>query len=236
MDFNTTLIRGTLVKRYKRFLSDHLLDDGTIVTAHVANPGSMLGLNTPGIETWLSTNNNPKRKLKFSWELAKIKELNTGLVGVNTHLANKLAFEAIKSNTIQELTDYSIIKKEVKYGSRNSRIDILLQSETAPDAYVEVKSVTMCRESDAEFPDSVTARGTKHLYELQDIALSKKRAVIFFIVQRSDCYNFRIAHDIDPIYFKAFSDALKNGVEAICYSCKMETNSIYIDKSVRIIN
>jgi len=236
MKFQSSLIRGTLIRRYKRFLSDHELLDGKIVTAHVANPGSMLGLMRPGMETWLSISDNPKRKLKYSWELVRVSKGNTGLVGINTHHPNNIAEEAIIKGNIPQLSRYKIIKREVKYGTRNSRVDILLENEKLKPAYVEVKNVTLRRNNSAEFPDSITTRGTKHLNELKDIVDEGNRAIMLYIVQRGDCNSFRIAADIDPLYYNTFCKAVTEGLEAFCYTCDVSTMGLRVNKQIPIIS
>ena len=222
-------MRGTLVRRYKRFLADVTLEDGEEITAHVANPGSMLGLKEAGMEVWLSESDNPKRKLKYSWELVRD---GKGLVGINTMHPNKIAAEAITAGKIGELTGYSGLRPEVRYG-KNSRIDILLTDDKRPDCYVEIKSVTLKRGGKdsvrAEFPDSVTARGTKHLGELSDMVVAGSRAVMFYLVQREDCKIFSIASDIDAAYADALEKAIKQGVEVICYACRLTPSEIIID-------
>lgn len=230
MDFPAPLIEGRLVKRYKRFLADVELNDGSIVTAHCANPGSMLGLKEPGLRVWLSESKNPKRKLKFSWELL---EVDGALVGINTNHPNSLVFESIKSNKIKELKGYSEIKREVKYG-KSSRIDILLQQGDA-SCYVEIKNVHLLRTGTlAEFPDSVTARGAKHLEELGDMVEQGHRAVMFYLVQRTGCDAFKLAEDIDPTYAKAYKRAVERGVETLCYGCDITPVGIVVSEPIRI--
>ena len=235
MQFPSPLLRGTLIKRYKRFLADVTLADGEEITAHVANSGSMLGLNRAGMEVWVSQSDNPKRKLKYSWELVRDGD---GLVGVNTMHPNKLVGEAIYAGSISELTGYSGLRREVRYG-KNSRIDILLTDGARPDCYVEIKSVTLKRSGkadkrteNAEFPDAVTARGTKHLGELSDMVAAKSRAVMVYLVQREDCDVFSIASDIDPAYADALAKAIKQGVEVLCYACRLTPTEIEIDRSL----
>lgn len=228
--FETPLIEGVLVSRYKRFFADVKLADGAIVTAHCANSGSMLSVKEPGCRVWLTPVDDPKRKLKFTWELI---EVFGGMVGINTGHPNRLVAEAIAAGQIAELTGYDSLKREQKYGT-NSRIDILLESAGKPPCYVEVKNVTMKRnagaEHAAEFPDSVTERGTKHLNELAEVVKNGGRGVMFYLVQRTDSTHFRIASDIDPTYAKAFEKAVKSGVEAICYGCEVTPNGITIAK------
>lgn len=225
MKFHAPLIQGTLVRRYKRFLADVLLEDGREVTAHCANPGAMLGLMEPGSDVWLSPAANPDRKLKYSWELLRVGE---GLVGINTALPNAIVTEAIENGKIPELAGYDSLRREVKYG-QNSRIDILLENEGKPPCYVEVKNVHLRRGGPAEFPDSVTKRGAKHLVELGDMAEAGNRAVMFYLVQREDCDSFKIAADIDPQYDAGLKVAISRGVEILCYRCKLSTEEILLD-------
>ena len=231
MNYHAPLIPGILVQRYKRFMADVTLEDGTMITAHVANPGSMLGMSDPGMKVWLSPASNPKRKLKYSWELAV---LDGALVNVNTGHPNKVGEEAILAGKIPELAGFASLNREVKYGE-NSRIDILLSNpDEARLCYVEIKSVTMKRGNNAEFPDSVTARGTKHLEELGNMAEQGHQAVMLYLVQRQDCTTFSIAGDIDPTYSKALQTALSRGVEVLCYSCNITINEICVSKPLKI--
>ena len=223
MHFPDPLIRGTLKRRYKRFLADVELEDGSLVVAHCANSGSMLGLKEPDSEVWLSPARNPDRKLRYTWELLRFGD---GLVGINTHLPNALVADAIEDGTIPELGGYETLRREVKYG-KNSRIDILLESDGKPRCYVEVKNVHLMREESlAEFPDAVTARGTKHLVELSDMVAEGSRAVMMYLVQRVDCSTFSLANDIDPTYAAAFAKARAAGVEVLCYTCTITTEGI----------
>ena len=179
MKFPTPLLKGRLIRRYKRFLSDIELESGERVTAHVANPGAMTGLAEPGMEVWLSRSDNPKRKLAFSWELVRV---GRHLVGVNASLPNRLVEEALGAGTVKELAEYGSLRREVRHG-KNSRIDFLLREKDLPDCWLEVKNVHLKRGSLAEFPDSVTARGTKHLLELSDAVANGSRAVMLYVVQ-----------------------------------------------------
>ena len=230
MEFPHPLRRATLIRRYKRFLSDHRLDDGTAVTAHVANPGAMTGLLEDGAETWLSPAMNPKRKLAFGWEMVRV---GRGLVGVNTSRPNRLAAEAIEAGALPTLAGYETVRREVPYGER-SRVDFLLEAEGRPPCYVEVKNVHLRRGPHAAFPDSVTARGTKHLRELAQVAGAGARAVMLYIVQREDCARFTLAADVDPAYAAAFAEARARGVEALCHACRLSTDGITVDRPLPI--
>jgi len=235
MKFETSLIEGTLIKRYKRFLADVELLDGQVITAHCANPGAMLGLKEPGLKVWLSPASNPKRKLKYSWELVGLDDQT--LVGINTQHPNKLVEEAIIDGTIKELQGYQTLRREVKYG-HNSRIDLLLcdhEENSDQICYVEVKNVHLLRtKSLAEFPDSVTARGAKHLAELTDMVKLGHRAVMVYVIQRPDANQFALAADIDPAYHGAFESAYKEGVEAIAYKCHLSPLEIKISSKMKI--
>ncbi len=232
MQFQNPLVRGELLKRYKRFLADVRIetDDGAEdVVAHCANPGSMLGLAEPGVSVWLQRNPNPKAKLDWRWELT---DAGSSLVCINTGRANQVVAEALETDAIPELTGYGAIRPEVKYGNA-SRIDFLLQDSDRPDAYLEVKSVTLSRSSTdgeptAEFPDSRTQRGTKHLQELTDMHQAGHRAVMLFLVQRGDCTHFRPARDIDPVYADALTAAVHAGVEAICYGVDVSVEGLSV--------
>ncbi len=229
MKLNTPLTRGTLVERYKRFFGDVKLDDGTIVTAHCANSGSMLGVRQPGATVWLSPNQNPKAKLDWRWEMI---EVDGALVGINTMHPNRIVEEAILDNNIKELTGYKECRREVKYGRENSRIDLLLEDPGL--CYVEVKNVTLKRENRAEFPDAVTSRGAKHLRELSQMVKDGHRAVMVYLVQRADCDYFTVAGDIDPTYEEGLKKAIAGGVEVLCYQCKLSEEEIVLDKPLEI--
>ncbi len=232
MIFPDPLIKGTLLRRYKRFLADVELAGGETVTAHCANPGSMLSVDAPGSEVWLSPSRNPERKLKYSWEMIRV---GGGLVGINTAHPNHLVAEAIAAGRVGELAGYGSLRREVKYG-KNSRIDILLENGSGEKCYVEVKNVTMKRDlsptAPAEFPDSPTARGLKHLGELALMARAGHRAVMLYLVQRQDARSFAIAADVDPDYAKALKKAIKAGVEALCYGCTLSPREIAVASAI----
>ncbi len=239
MEFPDPLIRGRLVQRYKRFLADIVLEntDGgpSLITAHCPNPGAMTGLVAPDSEVWVSPARNPKRKLPFTWELIRV---GAHMVGINTAHPNAIAAEAINAGRISELHGYATLRREVRYGE-NSRIDLLLEGDNQPPCYVEIKNVHLKRNDDidhgvAEFPDSVTARGAKHLRELGNMVNEGARAVMLYVVQRNDCDLFRLAADIDPKYVAEFREARRLGVEAICYACDVSTNSITIVRQLPI--
>lgn len=240
MKFPDPLIPGRLTRRYKRFLSDIEIDDGhgarIEITAHCPNPGAMLGLKEPGADVWVSPARNPDRKLKYTWEIIRV---GSHHVGINTALPNALVDEAIAAGRIAELTGYESRRREVRYGE-NSRIDILLEDPKRPDCYVEIKNVHLKRDASdgagaAEFPDSVTTRGAKHLRELANTAEAGARAVMVYVVQRGDCDHFRLADDIDPDYAAAFADARRRGVEAICYACDVSPERIEITRPLPIV-
>jgi sugar fermentation stimulation protein A len=234
MKFPDPLIAGTLIKRYKRFLADVKLASGEAVTAHCANPGSMLSVNAPGAEVWLSPARNPDRKLRYSWELIRVGET---LVGINTGHPNGLVEEAVRADAIPELAGYGTIRREVKYG-KNSRIDLLLEDGRRPPCYVEVKNVTMRRDLSpagaAEFPDAVTERGAKHLKELAAMVRGGARAAMLFLVQRADSRRFTIAADIDPAYADGLKQAMAAGVEVLCYGCRVSPHEIRVDKPLEL--
>ena len=230
MEFKVPLQKATLVRRYKRFLSDMLLPNGTKVVAHCANSGSMLGLTEPGSEVWLSPNTNPKAKLDWRWELVRI---DGQLVGINTSHPNRIVEAAIEGDEIAELRGYESIRREVRYGL-NSRIDLLLEAPDKEPCFVEVKNVTLKRKDHAEFPDAVTKRGEKHLRELACMRADGNRALMFYLVQRGDCNSFRLAADIDPAYKKTFFEARDAGVEAVCYACAICPTSIRIVRQIPI--
>jgi sugar fermentation stimulation protein A len=230
MQFSSSLIQGTLIKRYKRFLADVQLTDGSIVIAYCPNTGAMTGCAEPGWQVWLSPSNNPKRKLLYTWEVVLSDQLHW--IGINTHKANVLVKEAIQQNKISELLGYQTLQAEVKCGEENSRIDFLLTDFDKADCYVEVKSVTLLDNDAGYFPDAKTLRGQKHLRELSLIASQGKRAVLFFCVQHSGIQSVQVAKIIDPDYAKALKQAMLSGVQILCYGCKINSEKIYINQSL----
>jgi sugar fermentation stimulation protein A len=235
MKFETPLLRGTLIQRYKRFLADVRLESGETVTATCPNTGSMMGLTTPGVPVWLSTSDSPTRKYKHTWEMLEV-DLGKGpaMVGINTNHPNRLVAEAIAGGRVKELAGYQGLRREVKYG-KNSRIDILLEDAAKGTCYVEIKNVHMMRKAGlAEFPDSVTERGAKHLSELSDMVREGMRAVMVFLIQRGDATRLTLARDVDPKYGEAFDRAIAAGVEAIAVRCRVGPDEISVDRSVPI--
>jgi len=233
MRFSSGLAEGRLLKRYKRFLADVELLSGETVTAHCANPGSMLGLNAPGSRVWLSRSANPKRKLPYSWELIEV-DLGRGpaLVGINTGSPNAAVTAAIEAGLIPALTGYATLRREVRY-AENSRIDILLEDAKRPPCYVEIKNVHLMRQAGlAEFPDSVTARGAKHLNALSQMVAEGARAVMVYFVQRGDADRFALAHDIDPAYARAFTEARAAGVEALAVSSEVTLEGLALPRAI----
>lgn len=232
MRFAARLTEGRLIRRYKRFLADVELASGETITAHCANPGAMTGLAEPGMRILLSKSDSPTRKLPWSWELV---EADGALVGINTAHPNRLVAEAIAAGAIAELAGYEAARREVRYG-RNSRIDILLAGAGRPQAYVEIKNVHLSRTPGlAEFPDSVTARGAKHLAELADMVAAGSRAVMLFLIQRSDAKRFALARDVDPAYGAAFDRARAAGVEMLAYDTRLTAEEIRLAGPVPVI-
>jgi len=232
MHFNTPLIEGILIRRYKRFLADIQLADGRVVTAHTPNTGAMTTCSDPGARVWLRDTNNPQRKYPFSWEL--VETASGELVGINTGLSNALVREGIENGTIGELQGYRNIRAEVTYGAENSRIDLLLEESQSSDCYVEVKNVTLVEGNLALFPDAVSARGARHLRELALMAQQGYRAVMLFCVQRSDADAVSPADAIDPVYGQSLRHALAQGVEILAYSACVNTEGIYLQRSLAV--
>jgi sugar fermentation stimulation protein A len=234
MKFKTPLLQGTLIQRYKRFLTDVTLADGTTITATCPNTGSMLGLTTPGSKVWISENDSPTRKYRHTWEMIETEGPKPCLVGINTGHPNALVTEAIEKGVVTELKGYASLRREVKYGV-NSRIDILLEGGAQELCYVEIKNVHLSRAAGlAEFPDSKTERGVKHLEELSNMVTAGHRAVMVYLIQRADAARFDLARDIDPAYGAAFAKAHKAGVEMLAYRCKLSPEEIKVAKRIEI--
>ena len=232
MQFQSNLVSGRLVKRYKRFFADVELSNGRIVTAHCPNTGSMLGLANHGVKVWLEPNENPKKKLKYSWKL--VDHENGHFTGVDTNVANKIVNEALLQGKILEVLDYDIILREQIYGA-NSRVDFLLRNGSKT-CYLEVKSVTLCRqEKIAEFPDTVTSRGAKHLKELSKTVSTNTRAIVLYLVQRSDCNYFKIAGDLDQTYLNETISSSNSGVEFVSYRVNFLSNGIELGYKLELI-
>lgn len=230
MRFQTPLVQAVLLRRYKRFLADIRLMDGREVTAHCANPGSMLGLADPGTTVWVEPNDDPRKKLKFGWRL--VESVAGEFTCVDTALANRVVKEALDAGQIPEFAAYDRVRPEQNYGTA-SRVDFLLSGAGLPDAYVEVKSVTLLRSPGlAEFPDSVTARGTRHLGELAEMAQDGHRAVLLYLVQRSDAQAVTVAQDIDPSYAEALLRARAAGVTVLSYQANITPQEITIGHSL----
>ncbi len=227
MKFKERLLQGTLIKRYKRFFVD-IKYKNTTITAHCPNSGSMMGLLKKGSKVWFSESDNPKRKLKYTFELISI---NKKLVGINTHLSNKIVLDALEKKKIKNLIKFNKIKAETKF-SNNTRFDFLI-SNKKEKCYLEVKNVTLVRKNGvAEFPDAITKRGSKHLKEL---ILAKKmgyKSYILYLIQREDCKSFKVAGDIDKEYKNTFNAALKHGVKMLCYDCKINNEEIIINNQI----
>jgi sugar fermentation stimulation protein A len=229
MLFQIPLLRGHLVKRYKRFLADMELEEGAFITAHCPNSGAMQGLVEPGTPVWVSRAENPSRKLPYTWQIV---EVNGIYVGVNTSNPNHLVEEAIQAGILKELQGFESLRREVPYG-KNSRIDILLSDPSKPLTYVEVKNVHLKRGERAAFPSSVTTRGAKHMSELSMMVDQGHHAYVVYVVQRKDCDGFEIASDIDPVYGKETLKALENGVQALVYACDVNPNGITLTHRIK---
>jgi len=230
--FPRPLVPARLVARYKRFLSDHRLETGEIVTAHCANPGGMIGIREPGLRTWLAPAVGEKRKLRWDWELV---EADGTLIGCHTGRPNALVEEAIRGGRIPELAGYGTIRREVRYGT-NSRVDLVLEAAGRPDCYVEVKNCHMRRSGTlAEFPDAVTTRGAKHMAELATVVASGRRAVLVYCIQRMDCGGFTTAADIDPAYDAALRAAIEGGVEVLPYACTLTSEGIELTHRLPLV-
>ena len=231
MEFTKSLLKGKLIKRYKRFFADVEINK-EIVTAHCPNTGSMMGLLNKGNEVYLLPNNNPKRKLKYGLEIIKTRK---NLVGVNTHMANRIVQHALENNLIKELRNNESIKPEVFF-NKETRFDFLIE-KNKEKCFVEVKNVTLFREKNtAEFPDAVTSRGSKHLLTLIDAIKKGYKTYLLFLVQIQNMEKFKIAKDIDAEYYQNYLIAKKAGVNFLAYRCNISSKKIFIDKKLKIID
>ncbi|KFX03273.1 transcriptional regulator [Pectobacterium betavasculorum] len=233
MNYTPRLQPARLIKRYKRFLADVVTPEGETLTLHCANTGAMTGCATPGDTVWYSTSDNPKRKYPHSWELTETQQNHW--ICVNTLRANTLLYEALLENRIEELARYPVIKTEVKYGTENSRIDLLLQAPNKIDCYIEVKSVTLLQHECGYFPDAVTLRGQKHLRELQQMVSNGKRAVLFFAVLHSGIQLVSPARHIDSRYAELFTEAQQAGVEILCYGSTLCPDGIKLTHKLPLL-
>jgi sugar fermentation stimulation protein A len=220
------LVRGVLLKRYKRFMADVRLDSGETVTAHCANSGRMTSCCEAGRPVFLSTHDNPRRKLKYTWELI---EMATSLVGVNTGMPNRLVAAALRKRAVPELAAYTIVTTEVSVNG-TSRLDIRLDGEGLPPCFVEVKNCTLVTQGVARFPDAVTSRGRKHLVELQRLVADGARGLMFYFIQRMDAERFEPAKEIDPAYAAELARAMAGGVEVLAYDVRIDLNKIALGR------
>ncbi|MCZ6598985.1 MAG: DNA/RNA nuclease SfsA [Planctomycetota bacterium] len=230
MHFDEPPIEGRLIERYKRFLADVELSDGSVITAHCPNTGSLLGCKEPGSRVWLRDSHNPGRKLRYTWQAV---EVDGTWVNVDTSLPNRVVFDAIQERRIRPLAGYPWAKREVKYG-QGSRIDILLTKSNGERCYVEVKSTTLTDGRLGLFPDAVTARGKKHLQELVRMTRKGHRAVQLFLVGRADVTRFRPADAIDPAYCKELRRAAAKGVEVLAYRTRVEPDRLEVDRKLPV--
>lgn len=230
MQFSPPLKPATLIQRYKRFLADVITPEGETLTLHCPNTGAMTGCATPGDTVWYSTSENPKRKYAHTWELTQTRQ--GAFICVNTLRANTLTKEAILAGNLPELTGYSALKSEVKYGAERSRIDFLLQADDRRNCYIEVKSVTLAEQQSGFFPDAVTLRGQKHLRELMSVAANGDRAVILFAVLHSAVEHFSPARHIDEEYARLLNDAQRQGVEILAYKAELSADNITLSLPV----
>lgn len=232
MEFSTPLLRGTLIKRYKRFLADVELENGDLVTAHCPNTGAMTGCAEPGYQVYLSESTNPKRKLPYTWELAQT--FDGEFIGINTHNANKLVAEALNNKVIEAFSHIDSWKAEVTPPGADSRFDFACM-EAGKTHYVEVKSVTLARGNQGYFPDAVTARGAKHCETLANLAKQGVATSLLFCVQHTAVKTVHVADDIDPNYAQAVTKAAQAGVNIMAASCLIDEQKILINQSLPII-
>jgi sugar fermentation stimulation protein A len=222
------LIPGVLIKRYKRFKADVKLENGEVVTCHCPNSGSMMECCEPGRPVYLSFHDNPKRKLKYTWQLI---EMPTSIVGINTLIPNRLVAESIEAGSVTDFSGYSNILREVKTSDK-TRLDILLSDEDGNRCYIEIKNCTLVKEGVAYFPDAVTSRGLKHLVELSSLVSEGFRCVIFYLIQRMDAKTFRPADHIDPAYGRELRKAIKHGVEILVYDTLIDLKTISLNQKI----
>ncbi|PIW59643.1 DNA/RNA nuclease SfsA [Shewanella sp. CG12_big_fil_rev_8_21_14_0_65_47_15] len=232
MRFTPALEQGKLLRRYKRFLADVQLENGDEITVHCPNTGSMRNCLFPGEPVWFSTSANPKRKYAHTWELMGTPE--GGLIGIHSGNANALVEEAIKKDMISELSGYDSLRREVKYGDENSRIDLLLEAAQKPTCYIEVKSCTLLEGEQGYFPDAVSLRGQKHLRELMQMASLGHRAVLLFVVQHTQIDSVAPAEHIDPEYAKLLKMAVFAGVEILAYRCEISPTEIHLAQACTV--
>ena len=232
MEFTTSLVRGKLIRRYKRFLADVELADGEIVTAHCPNTGAMTGCAEPGFTVFLSKSDNPKRKLQFTWELAQ--DFAGNFIGINTHAANKLVAEALNNKSLPQFNQVETVKREVSPPGGQSRFDFQLTLANELH-YMEVKSVTLARGQVGYFPDAVTTRGTRHCKELGELAQQGVPTTLAFCVQHTGIREVRIAQEIDPHYARAVNEARHRGVEVVAFGCSINQQKLEINQTLPVI-
>lgn len=233
MQFQSPLQSGLLIKRYKRFLADVELPSGEVITIHCPNTGAMTGCAEPGSLVYFSQSDNPKRKIPWTWEISLNDQGHW--IGINTHNANKLVEEALTAATLPAFARYPNVKREVKYGQENSKIDFLLSNEGTHKCFVEVKSVTLLQDGRGYFPDAVTERGQKHLRELADIAENGDRAALLFCVQHTGIETVSVADHIDPVYAEHLQQAVTKGVEVMAWRCSIDQQKIRLSEEIPFI-
>lgn len=230
MQFQTPLIPARLIRRYKRFFADFTLDDGQIVTAHCPNTGAMTGLADAGMRCWLQPNDDPRKKLRFGWRLVELP--GGGLANIDTSLPNRVVSEGLAMGRVPMLAHYPTIRREVMLGA--SRMDFMASGPGVPDAYIEVKSVTLRRDTQALFPDTVTTHGARHLGELMQAKANGHRAIMLYLISRTDCATFGVAGDLDPAYGHAFNLARAAGVEVLAHSCDITPQHIEFGATIPV--
>ena len=227
MKFNQTLISGEFIKRYKRFFVDIKISN-SIITAHCPNTGSMMGLLKKGNNVWLTKSDNPNRKLKYTLQVIQDQKSK---VGINTHLTNKIVYDALRKGIIKSFKNLNNIQQEVKF-SENTRFDFLLTKKTK-QIFVEVKNVTLSRKKQiAEFPDAITSRGLKHIQELLKANKKGYEIYLLFVIQRDDCNTFELAKDIDPEYCELLLKAVKKNLKILCFDCKFSSKGIKLNREI----